>query len=379
MASAGEDKHEPDDKNHSDNNDGGDVSGGGGTMIRFSVGRPGTSAAHLRYISRASAVRERAAGALCHNLPDEFIRMPMGVARTPEDARGATITPADPYDPYARLRANLLAWAWVRERQERRCPVPRGKARTHYRCTVSFERDVPTERIKSLLAAWLGEQFPAARAVAFVHRDTGFTHAHCWLDARLMTGRKIQLDKQAFRSLDEAWNRQYAPAMGRDVQEHLTKKGAHLEKKGEPRDRKGAPVEKKGSHPNRADYQERDLRGVGAALAARADSHGRSPSEPFLSGRSQPQTALDRETPVEASLPPGGLLPVHLPKPGEVPLPRSGRVPLRCSCRPRRVISATRATAAAGLIFCGRCAKPFVEISDLPAPSGGEAADLPPE
>lgn len=73
---------------------------------------------------------------------------------------------------------------------------------------------------------------------------------------------------------------------------------------------------------------------------------------------------------LETSLPPGAVQAVHLPAPGGAPLPRAGRVALRCSCRPRRTISAPRATAQAGGIHCGYCGEPFLEdvpvLEDVP-------------
>ncbi len=127
---------------------------------------------------------------------------------------------------YSALRTSLIALAWVRERAEERAanPARPGRTRTYYHARFSFERDVGTPTALSLCAAWLLEVFPSARAAAFVHRDTPHLHIHLWLDARDTEGRKLQLDWHAYRSLDESWNRLYAPIMGRFIEEHLQKK-----------------------------------------------------------------------------------------------------------------------------------------------------------
>ena len=72
--------------------------------------------------------------------------------------------------------------------------------------------------------SWLQETFPLARAAAFLHRNTDHLHAHVWIEARQINGRKINLSARAYRQLDEAWNRAYAPAFARSEAEHLRKK-----------------------------------------------------------------------------------------------------------------------------------------------------------
>ena len=171
--------------------------GAGGTFCRFTVGRVGTAAAHLRYISRESAVLEREHGVLLHHVPEAVWS-------------GAST--------YAALRDSLIAYAWAREAAE-------GKVgRTHYRLLVSCEHEVATARLHALLLAWLEEAVPQARAVGFVHRDTAHPHAHLFVEARGVNGRQLDFSARAWRQLDEVWNRIYARALGRDEQEHLVRK-----------------------------------------------------------------------------------------------------------------------------------------------------------
>jgi hypothetical protein len=182
--------------------------GGGGTFCRFTVGRAGTAAAHLRYISRESAVQEGKQGVLLHRVP-------------PAVWRGAST--------YAALRDSLIAYAWAREAVERKPgqvgPGQRQAARTHYRFLVSFEQNgVPTSRIHRMLRAWLHEAVPGARAIGFVHRNTAHPHAHLFVEARRTDGRQLDFSAQAWRQLDEIWNRVCTRHLGRDEREHLAKK-----------------------------------------------------------------------------------------------------------------------------------------------------------
>jgi len=221
----------------------------GGTFCRFTVGRPGTAATHLRYISRESAVLEREQGVLLHRVPEALWR-------------GAST--------YAALRDSLIAYAWTRAAVEgTRGRRGQGRARTHYRLLVSFEQDVPTPRLHHLLRAWLEAAVPGARAIGFVHRDTVHPHAHLFIEARGVDGRQLDFSARAWRQLDEVWNRLYARHLGRDAREHLAKKQQTQEYKralhplqhGEPeRDR---PARASRALPPAA-YRERDRRAAGA-------------------------------------------------------------------------------------------------------------------
>jgi len=119
-------------------------------------------------------------------------------------------------DTYEEVREQLVHYAELRESEER--------GRTHYRCRVSFEREVDPKRIQTMTGEWLREALPKAKAVVFVHHDKRQLHAHLWLDARQVDGKKIDLSPRQFRQLDEIWNRIYSREMGRPEREHLEKK-----------------------------------------------------------------------------------------------------------------------------------------------------------
>jgi Relaxase/Mobilisation nuclease domain len=169
---------------------------GGGTFCRFTVGRQGTSAAHLRYISRVSAVETETGRCdfITQSLPEYVLRA----------------------ESFYHLRDRLLGYAKMRERQE--------TGRTHYRAIVSFEQDIPQEQASQMVREWLQETFPNGQAVAFFHHNTEHLHAHIWIDARGTDGKKLHFSARDFRRIDEAWNTIYSREMGRDIQEHLQKK-----------------------------------------------------------------------------------------------------------------------------------------------------------
>jgi hypothetical protein len=169
---------------------------GGGTFCRFTVGKRGTSAAHLRYISRVSAV-ERETGQcdfISQNMPTYVLQA----------------------DNLERLRDRIAGYAKMQESQE--------AGRTHYRAIVSFEQEIPPERAAQMVKEWLKEAFPTAQAMAFFHHNTEHLHAHIWIDARGSDGKKLHFSARDYRSLDEKWNRIYSREIGRDEQEHLDKK-----------------------------------------------------------------------------------------------------------------------------------------------------------
>ncbi len=205
----------------------------GGTFIRFYKGTSGAAAAHIHYISRPSAVREGTDGVLMRNLPDQV----------------ATKN-------YEELRTNVATYAWAREESEQARHRARGECRTHFRATISFERETETTKAKEMLNQWLAKNFPDARAAAFLHRDSQHQHWHVYLDSRLETGRKIDLKPAKYYRLDESWNAIYCRELGRDEREHLDKKEA-------TREMKRAAFEAKKAHtalperPQRADLKAR--------------------------------------------------------------------------------------------------------------------------
>lgn len=184
----------------------GNEKGRGGTFCQFRVGASGASAAHLGYISRESAVLDREAGVLLFRMP------------------GALNEIQETENPYTRLRLSLIAHAWVREAAEPRTQSGKRDRRTHYRATLSFEKDVSTENALHLARAWLWDCIPLGQAAAFLHRNSAHVHLHIWIDARGTDGKKLDFSAREYRQLDERWNALYAPFVGRPEQEHLQKK-----------------------------------------------------------------------------------------------------------------------------------------------------------
>lgn len=235
----------------------------GGTYCQFRVGGTGRSSNHMMYISRESAVIDKEKDMITRNLPDDV-----------KDARD-----------YGELRTNLASYAWAREESEQARFKGAGEVRTHYRCTVSFEKEVSTEKAKEMVNQWLEKEFAQAKAVAFIHRDTEHQHAHIWIDARKLDGKKIDLSKQQYRRLDESWNRIYSKEMGRDYQEHL-------QKKEQTRQHKAAYVRgEKINKPervyknNREVYKQREQRNTGVKQAYDKERDGRS--QPNIADRNK--------------------------------------------------------------------------------------------
>lgn len=161
------------------------------SFCRFTVGTPGASAVHLRYIARRGAVREGLAGCLLVNIE--------GIP---------------PEGSYAELKERLEAYAWAREESE--AALVRsgtGATRSHYRAVLSFEGEMPTPAIHAMVREWLGEVLPTARAMLFVHRNTEYAHIHAWIDARGTDGKKLDLSPRRYRSLGARWERIYAREM----------------------------------------------------------------------------------------------------------------------------------------------------------------------
>ena len=154
----------------------------GGIYFRLSVGRAGTSAANARYIIRLSATGSDARAIHLHNYP-AFVAQ----------ARG-----------FAEMRERVVEYNRQREQDELRRPRRggSGEVRTHYRCRMSFEGKVDTEKALALAAEYLEKSFPNARAVACVHQDTAHTHVHINLEARQVNSYKIDINPSTYRRWD---------------------------------------------------------------------------------------------------------------------------------------------------------------------------------
>lgn len=220
--------------------------GRGGTYIRFGTGTPGQSAPYVRYISRRAAAEERekdegGSRFLAHGMPEEVAQ-----ALDFEEARRA-----------------LVAFAKVREEEER--------GRSHFRSMMSFERRLDSALALSMVDEWLEGAFPGARAIAFLHHDTGKLHAHVWIDARHPDGHKISIPPKLNRELGELWNRIYCRELGLDER-------IYLERVQETREFKRAKARGESSErPRRVD--DRKARGE--------ENHGREKDAAADQGRSR--------------------------------------------------------------------------------------------
>ncbi len=205
----------------------------GGTFCRFRVGSPGRSAAHLRYIARPGAVLEQMLGICMVRMPPEIMQI----------------------RDYTALRNSLLAYAWVKEVRERGCPG----ARTFYAAILSYERRVSTASAKVMLQDWLNACLPQSSAVAFLHTDTHHLHAHIWIPARTIDGRKLHFDARQYRQLSEVWNSIYARGMGINERDYLLKKWETEQYKRQRREGKTAERPTRVAHRwNPAQFTERE-------------------------------------------------------------------------------------------------------------------------
>jgi hypothetical protein len=153
------------------------------SIAKFTVGRSGASGRHASYITRESACRSVS----FHNLDEQ---------RGENDFES---------------RTNAIAYAYAREDIE---TEKSERGRTHYRIILSWDRKEETDKAQDEAHKFLDENFEKGRGFVAVHQDTEHTHAHIWLDARCDDGRKLHINKNAYKRLDENWARQYDKTYG---------------------------------------------------------------------------------------------------------------------------------------------------------------------
>jgi hypothetical protein len=155
----------------------------GGAFFKFSNGNAGTSSANVRYITREKAAQGRI---WTRNLPDHA---------TEGETRKEQID-------------NLKEYARQREEDElEKSRTGSGQTRTHYRAIYSFDREVTDEQAQKMIDEHLNKNFPDARCVAAIHRDTDHTHSHIWLEARDANEKKINISNKQYKTLDDDFAR----------------------------------------------------------------------------------------------------------------------------------------------------------------------------
>ena len=173
-------------------------------VVKLSVGRAGAAGDNVRYITRERATEGEQERVWTRNVPGY----------------------ANEGDGYKERTSNLIEYA--RQLEEDELDKPQrgaGKTRTHYRAIYSFDKEVSDGKARELVDRHLDENFPKARTIAAIHRDTDNAHVHVQIAARQTDGRKVQLSREQYRSLDERWARIYGREFGREItDEHLRKK-----------------------------------------------------------------------------------------------------------------------------------------------------------
>jgi hypothetical protein len=230
------------------------------------------SAANVNYITRETALGEHEQALYLHNL---------------SECRGEDLR---------ETRINLDAFAKTRLIEEKHTSrTGAGQTRTHYRCVVSFDRKESTEKAQQLTQEFLQKYFPQTRAISAIHQDTNHTHAHIWIDARQLNGKKIDLDNKTFERIDTAWAKVYAKEYGQEYAKN------HAEKKLETRNYKrasahGIEAAKPERQQKKIDYRQRDYNNYGIDKEGiRGNQPDLAITNPALDQAEQPPTRTERE------------------------------------------------------------------------------------
>jgi hypothetical protein len=157
----------------------------GAAVFKFSKGRIGTSSANVGYITREKAAENRI---WTRNLPNYA---------TEGETRKERID-------------NLKEYARQQEENElEKSRTGSGSTRTHYRAIYSFEtfREVTDEQAQRIIDEHLDKNFPDARVVAAIHRDTDNTHVHVNIFARRTDDKKINISNNQYKTLDDDFAR----------------------------------------------------------------------------------------------------------------------------------------------------------------------------
>ena len=148
---------------------------------------------------------------------------------------------------------------------------------THLRMVFSFDRAVSDADARALVDRWTDEQIGTdRRSICAIHRDTGNTHAHQWVDARrpgrdeYTRGNKIRIPSQT--RAREAWARIVGERYGKELEREYVDKARETtearhayrrymeakeaaEARGEPFDASPPPLPKRARWNSRAARQ----------------------------------------------------------------------------------------------------------------------------
>jgi hypothetical protein len=182
----------------------------GGAVVTIKVGRAGTADDHARYITRERATESKQERVWTRNVPEYAVH--------PDHAEQGI--------SYKERTADLREYARQLEEDELEKPQQRrkGEKRTHYRAIYSFDREVTDEKAREMVDEHLEENFPKARAIAAIHRDTDNAHVHVQIAARGMDDKKLHFNDHTHRRLDERWARIYGREFGRELEQEFVAK-----------------------------------------------------------------------------------------------------------------------------------------------------------
>ncbi len=110
--------------------------------------------------------------------------------------------------------ADAIAYANARAFEEELAPRRgAGTARNHHRMILTFPNEANPEIALAVAKDFLKSQFPEAKAIISIHNDVKNIHCHVWIDARLITGKKLDLGTR-YRQLDKLFARHYDHTYG---------------------------------------------------------------------------------------------------------------------------------------------------------------------
>ncbi len=103
-------------------------------------------------------------------------------------------------------KTNCISYAKTKSDIE----LPKRKdAVTHYRGILSWNGKEDTEKAREMAHQFLKDNFKNSRAIVAVHQDTNNTHVHLWVEARQTNEKKIHMNPEVYKKLDEKWTQQY--------------------------------------------------------------------------------------------------------------------------------------------------------------------------